>query len=46
MLILFSPGAPRERYFRELVDNEVNDVQLSPEQRAEMLARHDQYSVE
>ena len=46
MLILFSPGAPRELFFKELIDNAVNGVRLSPQEQAEMLARHDQYSAE
>jgi quercetin dioxygenase-like cupin family protein len=46
MLILFSPGVPREQYFRELIENAASGRQLSSEERAEMLARHDQYAIE
>lgn len=46
MLILFSPGAPRERFFQELIDNAANGVRLSHFENAKMLARHDQYLVE
>lgn len=43
MLILFAPGAPREDYFRELV--EISDAKrtLTEEEWDEMMARHDQY---
>ncbi|MPZ63310.1 MAG: cupin domain-containing protein [Propionibacteriales bacterium] len=45
MLILFAPGAPRESYFRELV--EIRDSGRTPtdDEWIEFLARHDQYSV-
>ena len=45
MLILFSPGAPREDFFRELIDNASAGRQLTPAERAAMLARHDQYDA-
>jgi uncharacterized RmlC-like cupin family protein len=43
MLILFAPGAPREKYFRELVAIRAEGRQLSDEQWVEFLALHDQY---
>lgn len=45
MLILFAPGAPREDYFRELAERIGSDRQYSDDERAEFLARHDQYEV-
>jgi mannose-6-phosphate isomerase-like protein (cupin superfamily) len=43
MLILFAPGAPRERYFEELADIARSGRQLSEEEWTELYARHDQY---
>jgi len=45
MLILFAPGAPRERYFTELVEIATTGRQLSEEEYTEFLAGHDQYMV-
>jgi mannose-6-phosphate isomerase-like protein (cupin superfamily) len=45
MLILFSPGNPRERYFEELAETIASGRQMTPEERTEWLARHDQYMV-
>jgi mannose-6-phosphate isomerase-like protein (cupin superfamily) len=45
MLILFAPGAPRERYFQELAEIRHSGRSMSDEEWAEFLARHDQYSV-
>jgi quercetin dioxygenase-like cupin family protein len=45
MLILFAPAPPRERYFRELAELIDSGRHLSPEERAEFLAKHDQYMV-
>jgi quercetin dioxygenase-like cupin family protein len=45
MLILFAPGPPRERYFLEGAEIAASGRQLSPEERTEFLARHDQYMV-
>ncbi len=45
MLMLFAPGAPRERYFEELVALARSGVELTPQERTEFLARHDQYMV-
>lgn len=45
MLILFAPGAPRERYFEELADITASGRKLSDEEWAELYARHDQYMV-
>jgi len=46
MLILFAPGAPRERYFEELVEIGASGRTLSKEEWAEVYARHDQTMVE
>jgi mannose-6-phosphate isomerase-like protein (cupin superfamily) len=46
MLILFAPGAPRERYFEELAEIGWSGRSMSPDERAEFLARHDQYAAE
>ena len=45
MLILFSPGSPRERYFQELAEVADSGIQLSPQEWEELWARHDQYVV-
>ncbi|WP_336211416.1 cupin domain-containing protein [Nonomuraea sp. LPB2021202275-12-8] len=45
MLILFTPGAPREGYFEELADINVSGRQLSDEEWTELYLRHDQYMV-
>jgi quercetin dioxygenase-like cupin family protein len=45
MLILFAPGTPREEYFLEGAEIAESGRQLSQEERAEFLARHDQYMV-
>ena len=45
MLILFAPGPPREAYFRELGDRIASGRRYSGTERAEFLARHDQYEV-
>ncbi|MEO3788610.1 cupin domain-containing protein [Nonomuraea sp. B10E15] len=45
MLILFTPGAPREAYFEELADIATTGRQLSPEEWTELYLRHDQYMV-
>ena len=46
MLILFAPGAPRERYFTELAELAASGRTLGDAERAEFLARHDQYQAE
>jgi mannose-6-phosphate isomerase-like protein (cupin superfamily) len=46
MLILFAPGAPRERYFEELAEILASDRKLSPDEWSEFYARHDQVMVE
>ncbi|WP_144120648.1 cupin domain-containing protein [Catellatospora sichuanensis] len=43
MLILFAPGIPREKYFRELADISATGRQLSEEEWTDLFARHDQY---
>jgi quercetin dioxygenase-like cupin family protein len=45
MLILFSPGKARERYFQELAALARSGRQLSHEEWTELLARHDQFMV-
>jgi mannose-6-phosphate isomerase-like protein (cupin superfamily) len=45
MLILFAPGAPRERYFEELAEIAASGRELSLEEWAELYARHDQTMV-
>lgn len=45
MLILFAPGAPRERYFEELVEIANSGRTLSWEEWTELYARHDQFMV-
>ena len=45
MLILFAPGAPRERYFEELAEIGASGRELSQEEWAELYARHDQTMV-
>jgi quercetin dioxygenase-like cupin family protein len=45
MLLLFAPGAPRERYFEELAEIETTRRQLTPEEWTELYARHDQVMV-
>jgi hypothetical protein len=43
MIILFAPGAPRERYFEELAEIAATGRTLSTEEWIELWARHDQY---
>ncbi|MFI7614200.1 cupin domain-containing protein [Nonomuraea terrae] len=45
MLILFTPGAPREAYFEELADIAATGRNLTPEEWTELYRRHDQYMV-
>jgi uncharacterized cupin superfamily protein len=45
MLVLFTPGAPREAYFEELADVVATGRQLTDAQWAELWARHDQYAA-
>ena len=45
MLLLFAPGAPRERYFEELAEIAWSGRQLSGGEWTELYARHDQYMV-
>jgi mannose-6-phosphate isomerase-like protein (cupin superfamily) len=46
MLILFSPGAPRERYFEALAEIRQSGRKLSAQEWTELYAEHDQYMVE
>jgi mannose-6-phosphate isomerase-like protein (cupin superfamily) len=43
MLILFTPGAPREAYFQELAEIASSERILDEQEWAELWARHDQY---
>jgi mannose-6-phosphate isomerase-like protein (cupin superfamily) len=45
MLILFTPGAPREAYFVELADIAASGRELTPQEWTELWARHDQYEA-
>jgi len=45
MLLLFAPGAPRERYFEELAERARSGRPFSNEERIEFLHRHDQYEA-
>jgi mannose-6-phosphate isomerase-like protein (cupin superfamily) len=45
MLILFAPGAPRERYFEELAAISASGRQLDDEEWTKLLAHYDQYPV-
>jgi mannose-6-phosphate isomerase-like protein (cupin superfamily) len=45
MLILFTPGAPREAYFEALAEIAVSGRTPSDEEMLELLLAHDQYSV-
>ena len=46
MLLLFTPGAPREAYFEELAAIATSDRDLSDEEWTDLYARHDQYMVQ
>ena len=46
MLLLFTPGAPRERYFEAVAELAAGRRQLSPEEMTEFLRSHDQYMVD
>jgi mannose-6-phosphate isomerase-like protein (cupin superfamily) len=45
MLILFAPGAPRERYFEGLAEIARTGVRPSAEEMADFYGRHDTYWV-
>jgi mannose-6-phosphate isomerase-like protein (cupin superfamily) len=45
MLLLFAPGAPRERYFEGLAEFAATGRRLTDEERTEFLRQHDQYMV-
>jgi len=45
MLVLFTPGAPRETYFRELAEIATSGRELTDADWLELWARHDQYPV-
>ena len=46
MLILFAPGAPREKYFRELAAIRDTGRTLTDDEWTEFYAQHDQYRAE
>jgi mannose-6-phosphate isomerase-like protein (cupin superfamily) len=46
MLILFSPGPPREEYLKELAEIRASGRELTSDQWTDLYARHDQYMVE
>ena len=45
MLILFTPGAPREGYFEALAEMAAAGRQLDPDEQRAFLASHDQFEV-
>ncbi|WP_027344955.1 cupin domain-containing protein [Hamadaea tsunoensis] len=45
MLVLFTPGAPREAYFEALAEIAASGRELSQEEWVELWASHDQYQV-
>ena len=45
MLILFAPAPPREEYFRELGERIASGRRFSDAERAEFMARHDQFEA-
>jgi mannose-6-phosphate isomerase-like protein (cupin superfamily) len=45
MLILFAPGAPREKYFETIAEIGASGRELSEQEWTDLLARHDQYMV-
>jgi quercetin dioxygenase-like cupin family protein len=45
MLILFAPAPPREAYFRELAQRIASGRTYTDAERAEFMARHDQFEV-
>jgi quercetin dioxygenase-like cupin family protein len=45
MIIVFAPGAPRERYFEALAEVAATGRTLSADEWTELYARHDQYMV-
>jgi quercetin dioxygenase-like cupin family protein len=45
MLILFAPGIARERYFEELAEIRRTGAEPSPDEWADLFARHDQVNL-
>ncbi|MFB4295349.1 cupin domain-containing protein [Actinomadura sp. NTSP31] len=45
MLLLFTPGAPREAYFEELAEITMTGRKLTDEEWTDLYRRHDQYEV-
>jgi mannose-6-phosphate isomerase-like protein (cupin superfamily) len=46
MLILFAPGAPREKYFQQLAAIRDNGRMLTEDEWTDFFAQHDQYRAE
>lgn len=45
MLILFTPGAPREGYFEGLAEMATSGREYTDEERAEFFLRHDNHFI-
>jgi hypothetical protein len=45
MLLLFTPGAPREAYFEGLAELAASGRQLTQEEMTEFYRQHDQFMV-
>ena len=45
MLLLFAPGAPREKYFEALAERAATGQQLTEDERVDFLRQHDQYML-
>ena len=45
MLLLFTPGAPREAYFEELAARAAAGQPFTDAEREDLYRRHDQYMV-
>lgn len=45
MLLLFTPGAPREAYFEGLAELAASGRELGPQEMTEFLRQHDQFMV-
>jgi hypothetical protein len=43
MLLLFTPGAPREEYFESLAEWALTGHRPSTDERAQFMLRHDSY---
>ncbi len=45
MLLLFTPGAPREEYFETLVERSLSGQRMTDDERADFMLRHDTFWV-